>query len=256
MRRFLSITALPALLILLMAAQGCKSTEKVDAYKYDIIRKDMVALEKEKAGLEGQIENLHAMIAERKVDLAELDALRKESDGLKKLRDDLNLRIKDLQTKLDQRDKTLRDIRKDLEIDTGKKWTVFAGGLKVPIQGDILFSSGKITIKADGKKVLRNLQDSVNKVMKQHNVGIAYIRIDGHTDTDPIKSSGYTDNWVLGAERANAVRKYLFELGGWKAHKVYISSFGYTMPVDKASTKVAKAKNRRVEIYIVPTEKK
>ncbi len=254
MRRFLGITALPALLILLMAAQGCKSTEQVPEYKYNILRKDMAALTEKKARLEGQIANLHGMIDKLNVDIARLDELREESDQLKKLRDELNAQVKDLQDKLTQRDETLRDIRKDLEIATGKKWTVFAGGLKVPIEGDILFSSGKIDIKGDGKKVLRNLQESVNKVMKQHNVGIAYIRIDGHTDTDPIKSSDYTDNWVLGAERANAVRKYLYELGGWKAHKMYLSSFAYTMPVDKDATKKAKAKNRRVEIYIVPAE--
>jgi len=253
MKQFLGWKTALAVLGLILFAQGCASTtEKVDVQRFDKIRAKHAWLLDENDRLDERIVNLHSVIEALNRQIENLGPMREEVKGLQASRDALTTQVKKLEAQLAERDRKLEEMRVTLENLTGRKWTVFAGGLKVPIQGDILFDSGKANLKNAGKLPLQNLQESVNKVLKQYSVGIEYIRIDGHTDTDPIKRSGFGDNWLLGAARANTVRKYMTELGGWNAYDMYVTSFAYTVPVAEGNTKEAKAKNRRVEVYIVP----
>ena len=82
------------------------------------------------------------------------------------------------------------------------------------------------------------------------------IRIDGHTDSDPVKVTRSTfplGNWQLGAMRALRVLLYLKELGVPEP-KMFFSSFGALHPRDTNETKEGKARNRRVEIIIIGEE--
>ena len=252
MKKFLGWKTALAVLGLILFAQGCASTEKVDVERYDAIRQRHAWLLDENQRLDERIANLHSVIEELNKEIARLGPMHEQVKGLEASRDALTTQVKQLEAQLAERDRKLEEMRVTLKELTGGDWTVFAGGLKVPIQGDILFDSGKANLKNAGKLPLQNLQESVNKVLKQYNIGIDYIRIDGHTDSDPIKRSGFGDNWLLGAARANSVRKYMTELGGWNAYDMYVTSFAYTVPVAEGDTKEAKAKNRRVEVYIVP----
>jgi len=118
-----------------------------------------------------------------------------------------------------------------------------AGEMVIEIPGDVLFDSGKATIKASAKKTL----DGVASRLKSQ-YGSQTIRIEGHTDPAPVKKAAWDDNWDLGAARANAVRAYLSEKG--VAH-MYIASFAAT---DLKSTK-NQALNRRVDIVVVRNAK-
>jgi len=258
MKRILGLKTALALLVVIIVAQGCKS-DSVEPWRYDLERQKHAQLVSEKQRLQDDIANLQKLIGQLNKDIERLDALRQEVQGLKDARESLKAQVGKfeaqvgkLEAQLSERDRKLENMAEALRKATGEKWTVFAGGLKVPIQGDILFDSGKADLKKSGKLPLQTLQEAVNKVLGQYQVGIEYVRIDGHTDSDPIKYSIYKSNWLLGSARADSVRRYLMELGGWKAHKMYITSFAFTMPVDRDTTKKAKAKNRRVEIYIVP----
>ncbi|MFH1549484.1 MAG: OmpA family protein [Planctomycetota bacterium] len=252
MKKFLGWKTALAVLGLILFAQGCASTDTVGIQRYDEVRAKHARLLDENQRLDERIANLHSVIEALNKEIERLGPMHEEVKGLEASRNALTVQVKKLEAQLAERDRKLEEMRVALEQLTGRKWTVFAGGLRVPIQGDILFDSGKANLKNAGKLPLQNLQESVNKVLEQHGVGIDYIRIDGHTDTDPIKHSGFGDNWLLGAARANTVRKYMTELGGWSAYNMYVTSFAYTVPVAEGNTKEAKAKNRRVEVYIVP----
>lgn len=106
------------------------------------------------------------------------------------------------------------------------------------VEGDVLFDSGKIVLKPGAKRTL----DQVAQVLAS-NYGGRHIVIEGHTDTDPIKRSGYKSNYHLGFERAYAVREYLIGKG-IPASTITLASDG---PNDPQSTK---ALSRRVEIII------
>jgi len=111
----------------------------------------------------------------------------------------------------------------------------------VSIEGDVLFDSGKATLKDSAKKSL----DKIVGVMKQKYAG-KYIRVAGFTDTDPIKATKdrFATNYHLGFERAYAVREYLIAKGLPK-DAIKLSSWGPDKPAG------TKARSRRVEVVVL-----
>jgi chemotaxis protein MotB len=113
------------------------------------------------------------------------------------------------------------------------------GTIVLTIEGDVLFDSGKATLKTDAKKTLDKVVSEIKKKYPNNQ-----LRLAGFTDTDPIKKSGFKTNYHLGFERAFNVGEYVVTKGLEKS-KIEYSSFGPEMP---KSTKKA---SRRVEIAIV-----
>jgi chemotaxis protein MotB len=113
------------------------------------------------------------------------------------------------------------------------------GDVIVDIVGDVLFDSGKVTLKSTAKTTL----DRVAGVINSSYSGKA-IRVEGHTDSDPIKKSQWKSNERLSAERALAVEEYLTSKGVDKA-RMYIAGFGDAKP------RGSKSQSRRVEIVIL-----
>jgi len=111
------------------------------------------------------------------------------------------------------------------------------------IANDILFDSGSATLKASAKRSL----DRVADVIRQR-YGGRMIRVEGHTDSDPIRRSNWKTNERLSSERAMAVEAYLVERG-LSNNNIYTAAFGASKP------KATKAASRRVEIVIVETNR-
>jgi chemotaxis protein MotB len=113
------------------------------------------------------------------------------------------------------------------------------GDVIVDIVGDVLFDSGKVTLKSTAKTTL----DRVAGVINSSYAGQT-IRVEGHTDSDPIKKSQWKTNERLSAERALAVEEYLTSKGVDKT-RMYIAGFGDAKP------RGSKSQSRRVEIVIL-----
>jgi peptidoglycan-associated lipoprotein len=75
----------------------------------------------------------------------------------------------------------------------------------------------------------------------------AYLEIEGHTD-----STGPAEyNMQLGLERAEAVKRYLYETQNIPLHKMNVISYGAEKPVAPNTTREGRAKNRRVVIKVL-----
>jgi chemotaxis protein MotB len=109
----------------------------------------------------------------------------------------------------------------------------------VDIAGDVLFDSGKATLKSSAKKTL----DDVCHVIKSKYTGQT-VRVEGYSDNDPIKKSGWKTNERLSGERAMSVEEYLVTKGIANDH-IYYAGFG------AAHQKANKKESRRVEIVIL-----
>jgi outer membrane protein OmpA-like peptidoglycan-associated protein len=115
-----------------------------------------------------------------------------------------------------------------------------AGGeVVVSAAGDVLFDSGKATLKSSAKSKL----DKVAQVLKGQYSGHV-IRVEGYTDSDPIKKSGWKTNERLSGERAMAVEEFLCSRGLSK-DQIYYAGFGAAHPRQN------KKDSRRVEIVIL-----
>ncbi len=172
------------------------------------------------------------------------------------LREELNSRNAALEAaNLDLRDRTLQvsQLRRDLENSqtvTMPRETPFdqipgvtgsygAGVVTAVVESDILFDSGKVSLKSTAKRAL----DGVANIIKSSYPG-QVIQITGYTDIDPIKKSGHASNYHLGFKRAYAVRDYLISRGV-ESKLLSLATYGPDKPMEN------KAKSRRVEIAIL-----
>ena len=124
----------------------------------------------------------------------------------------------------------------------GVRGSVGGGEVRAIVDGDILFASGQATLLNNSKRAL----DQVSRVITNQYPGRT-IRVAGHTDSDPIRRSGFETNHHLGFARAWAVRSYLISRGV-PANQVYVASFGPDRPES------TKARSRRVEIAVTLAE--
>lgn len=112
----------------------------------------------------------------------------------------------------------------------------------------LVFESGKATIRPEGRKTL----DRIGEVLKE--VTDDRIRIQGHTDNVPIGpslKSTYPSNWELSQARAREVVRYLAERTGINAEQVSVVGYGDTQPVASNASEEGRIKNRRVEIIVL-----
>ena len=129
-----------------------------------------------------------------------------------------------------------------------------AGKLQVEIRenrmivrlGDkILFDPGKTDLKPEGKEALSQVT-TVLKDLPNRNFQVA-----GHTDNVPIKSKKFRSNWDLSTARAVEVLSFMVE-AGMEPKRVSAAGYSDTSPVAPNDTAENVAKNRRIEITLVP----
>jgi flagellar motor protein MotB len=118
---------------------------------------------------------------------------------------------------------------------------VAAGTVTVRVPGDVLFDPGQATIRSAAKGTL----DKVAAALKKDYPG-KQIRVEGHTDADPIRVSKWKSNQELSEARAAAVKQYLAQKGV-QSSSLTTRGFGSDQPKSKTD----KALNRRVEIVVV-----
>jgi peptidoglycan-associated lipoprotein len=75
----------------------------------------------------------------------------------------------------------------------------------------------------------------------------AYIEIEGHTDSTGPKAY----NHRLGLERAEAVKRYLYEQHQVPLHRISVISYGPDKPIAPNNTRDGRAQNRRVVIKVL-----
>jgi chemotaxis protein MotB len=119
-----------------------------------------------------------------------------------------------------------------------------AGTITVTLPNAILFDPGKAALRNATSKEL----DHIYSVLKAKYPG-RHIEVAGHTDSDPIKKSKWTDNLELSSERAMAVARYL-KAKGIADNKISATGYGAGRPLASNSTASGKQKNRRVEIVV------
>jgi chemotaxis protein MotB len=137
------------------------------------------------------------------------------------------------------------------EIDKGQVTiSELKGKLTVNMVEAILFDSGKAEVKQEGLVVLGKVIEILKTVNDKS------IRIEGHTDNKPIVGpliQRYPTNWELSAARAINVARYL-QKQGIEPASLSAAAFGEFKSVADNATPEGRAKNRRIEIVLVPKE--
>ena len=115
-------------------------------------------------------------------------------------------------------------------------------GIRLILPEKLLFKSGKAEIQPGGIIIIDTLASILRGIKWQ-------IDIEGHTDSDPIRTFRYESNWHLSSARALNVGWKLIRKGVPESN-LSLKSFGSQRPVADNMTNEGKAQNRRVEITI------
>jgi chemotaxis protein MotB len=124
------------------------------------------------------------------------------------------------------------------------------GKLTVNLVEAILFDSGRAEVKPGGLVVLGKVIEILRTVKDKA------VRIEGHTDNvaiTPSLAQRYPTNWELSAARAINVARYL-QKQSIDPTNLSAAGFGEYKPVADNSTPEGRAKNRRIEIVLVPRD--
>ncbi len=169
-------------------------------------------------------------------------------------------RIQELSTELDRlrqqkerESQQLRDAKSLLEqqlqqeiADKQVKLEMAERGLVITFVAEVLFDSGKAALRPAAHQSLEKVARVIEQKVPDRDIGV-----EGHTDNQPIKHSGWKSNWELSTSRATSVIHF-FVSQGLNPRQLTAIGYGEYRPVVSDDTAEGRQKNRRVEIVILP----
>ena len=199
-----------------------------------LLNQQMESMRQELAKLAAELSATEALSADQKVQIANLgsrlnSALAGKVEELSKFRSEFFGRLRQL---------------------LGSKPGIRIEGDRFVFQSELLFPSGSADPTEEGQARLMELAHTLVQVTKSIPADINWmLRVDGHTDKVPIKSTKFASNWELSTARAVATVKFL-AAQGIPPDRLAAAGFGEFQPVDKGSDPAALSKNRRIEIRL------
>ena len=226
-------------------------------------RESTVDFDKKKAAYEAQIDALNKQVSMLKESnstvinqLKDLSVISSsQAESIKKSLDNIGAKdayIKDMQSALARKDSlnmalvmnlkgVLGDINdKDVNIKIDK------GVVYIDISDKLLFKSGSFEVTDRAREVL----GKVAKVLE--NQPKIEFMVEGHTDSNPIKTVGIEDNWDLSVKRATSVVRILQNQYKLNPARMTAAGRGEYVPVASNASTDGKAANRRTRIVILP----
>lgn len=142
-----------------------------------------------------------------------------------------------------QMDKQEAELRRQME-GTGVEVQREGDTIRLQAPDNITFATNRATVKPEFQPVLNQLATSISQYPG------TVIQVEGHTDS--VGSASY--NQTLSENRAQSVRSYLIQRSV-AANRIVAVGYGLTRPIADNATAEGRARNRRVEILIVPDAK-
>lgn len=119
---------------------------------------------------------------------------------------------------------------------------------RIAFADQLLFDSGKATLKDTGKVVLTK----VWRVLLRQSRLFERVQIEGHTDDQALgPRSPFPSNWELSSARATSVVRFLEGQSPKEAGLLSATGYSQFHPVDVSESDAARARNRRVELVVV-----
>ncbi len=220
-------------------ASGCVSSgtfEKMEASKNGeiaAVQQEKASTEKENADLKKRVRSLEQQNADAQQKVGSLET------------EKASLAASNLQTQKEYEELTqglAQEVKKgELQVNQYKNM------LSVDLASRVFFDSGKVTLRKEGKAVLKKVGDAL---MRYEN---KIIRVVGHTDNVPVAKSlraTFPSNWDLSVARAANVVRFLQEVGVPPERMVAAGRAEYD-PVSTNDTPEGRQKNRRIEIMLI-----
>ncbi len=100
------------------------------------------------------------------------------------------------------------------------------------------FDSGQAVLRPGAADKI----EQIAKVLAQHGF---YLRVEGHSDDQPIHTPQFDSNWELSTARAMAVLTLLINQSGLDPAKISLAGYGQYRPIADNATADGRRMNRR-----------
>lgn len=158
------------------------------------------------------------------------------------------LEVQRQQARTQERLAAFRDLSQRFRalVDAGELTVSFRNGQMVLVlPSEVLFPSGKARLSKQGEQALARVL-AVLQAFKDRRFLVA-----GHTDNVPIRSTRFPNNWHLSTARAVSVVEFMVQ-AGFDPKNLAAAGNGEFDPVAPNDTPDNRARNRRIEIILVP----
>ena len=223
--------------------QKCLIEKEKEDTQVFALKEQVKSLKLDKKNALKQVENLTVLTQSSsdniKTVISQLSEKDKYINGIRKAmtqKDSINLAIKYHLTK------NLTDGIQDKDIEVNVEKTV----VFISISDKLLFKSGSYNVTDKAYTVLEKIAKVIKAQPKME------VMIEGHTDSNPIKTEFIQDNWDLSAKRATSITRILQYKYGVKPQRLIAAGRSQYVPLVANDTPDNKAKNRRTKIIIMP----
>jgi len=124
------------------------------------------------------------------------------------------------------------------------KFIIDKRGLILRFSERFFFDSGDASIRADIAPMLHIIAESLEKIPN-------HIRIEGHTDSVPIRTARFPSNWELSTARATSIVHYLLTRHEFEPTRLSAAGYGEFRPIASNNSSEGRSQNRRVDIVIL-----
>ena len=123
-------------------------------------------------------------------------------------------------------------------------------GDRFVFQSEVLFESGSDELGLGGQDQMRRLALTLTEIAAKIPPNLNWVlRVDGHTDTQPISTPRFPSNWELSTARAISVVRFLVA-NGVPPHRLAATGFAQFQPIDPRQDEIGFRRNRRIELKL------
>jgi chemotaxis protein MotB len=233
---------------------GCLSNPQLKPVNEDLllVQQKLSGSETENKALKNKIEECRQVRARLEKDIQKIDTEKKLKSQLvesQKQTIQKQTAVISLQNTVirlfDDSEQTLQNNIKEQIKAQNLETAASSSSIKYVLENNLLFQSGSAEPSQEGKDLLMRLKDLLQDER------YPYVRIEGHTDDQPLKSTvKYADNWELSAARAAAVVSFLHEEVGISPERMSAVGYGQFRPIATNETEDGRDQNRRIEIIL------
>ena len=237
---------------------GCGYSEeemRAKLREIDSLKKQLGAEEARNKQFQKELDEARAEVEQLKEQLAaagvNVDRLKKDMEEQARALEEYKRRAAQLEA-----------IKKRFELLRAKLQGLTALGLKVVVRnnkmviqlpGDVLFDSGRETLKREGEDILLKVAAVVRR---DSGLMTRDFQVAGHTDNQRYVGV-FKDNWGLSVMRAREVLEFLIKGagnggGGLSSKHWSASGYGDTDPIDDNDSTEGRQNNRRCELVVLP----
>lgn len=120
-------------------------------------------------------------------------------------------------------------------------------GLVISFKQAGIFDSGDATLKSAAIPAIGKLANAIEQIPNQ-------VRLEGHTDNQPIDNDHFKNNWELSSARSIAFLQIITQKFHMPVDRLAVSGYADVDPIADNSTEAGRARNRRVDVVVLSSQ--